>query len=410
VVDVDNVQFGAGSDEERSAVPQDSTMSHNLFVHTASDEIFTVYDDMSGIAFDGNVVSGFPAPDFSDGFQNHDVTLAREENGLLYPVGLPDVGIRRDLKVTTKAMTGVSWFPKNEPIIPFGSGKTIKIDGGDGALFDAIQAAGPGDIIQLKANDYNVPTFLRVDKPITIKGIGDVAISFERRTLFEIVDGGSLRLENVKISGNEAPDNIGNTVIRTSPSSVLINYRVEIVDSEVSDINVNRYFHVIKGSKGTFADHILIQNAKISNVSGSVIQLTDEIDDKGIYGAEYITVENSTFTNIDGPIFNIYRGGKDESTFGPHVGLSASTITDSGHGKDNEANATLRLHGVQVTDIEDTMFRNSGALVIEHTVGEPKTRIVGNMFDNSAGITVLELTSGLPPTALLLRNEGLISP
>ncbi|GHA90140.1 hypothetical protein GCM10009069_11640 [Algimonas arctica] len=410
VVNVDNVQFGAGSDDERSAVPQDSTMSHNLFVHTAAGQIFTVYDDMSGIAFDGNVVSGFPAPDFTDGFQKYDIRLARAENGLLYPVGLPDVGIRRDLKVTTKDMTGVSWFPKNEPIVPFGSGKTIKIDGGDGALFDAIQDADPGDIIHLKADDYNAPMFLSIDKPITIRGVGDVAFTFERSALFEILEGGSLRLENVKISGSEAPDNVGNTVIRTSPSSMLVNYRVEIVDSEFSDLNANRDFNVIKGSKGTFADHILIQNSKFSNVSGSVIRLTEEIDDKGIYGAEYITVENSSLTNIDGPVFDIYRGGKDESTFGPHVGLLTSTITDSGRGKGNEANAMLRLHGVQVTDVEDTVFRNSGAILIKHTVGEPKTRIVGNMFDNSAGITVLELTSGLPPTALLLRNEGLVSP
>lgn len=410
VIDVDNVQLGAGSDEERSAVPENSTLSNNLFTHSEADEVFTVYDDMSGIAFDRNIVSGFPAPEFANGFKRRDVSLERAENGLLYPVDLTGVGVRRDLEVTTKDMTGVSWFPKDEPIIPFGSGKTIKIDGGDGELFDAVGAAEAGDIIQLKADDYTVRKFLRIDKPITIKGVGDVGIAFERTALFEIVDGGSLRLENVSITGAEAPDNVGNAVIRTSPYSMLINYRVEIVDSNFTNIDVNRDFHVIKGSKGTFADHILIQNSAFSNVSGSVIRLTDEIDDNGIYGAEYVTVENAAFTQIDGPILDIYRGGKDESTFGPHVGLTGSTVTESGRGTRNNAKATLRLHGVQVTDIEDTTFRDTGAILIEHTVGEPKTRIVGNRFESSDGVTVLELTSGLPPTATVSDNVGLVSP
>lgn len=410
VINVDNVQFGAGSDEERSAVPQDSTLSDNLFTHSSADEIFTSYDDMSGISFDGNVVSGFSARLFSDGFQRRDVTLERDENGLLYPVGLPDVGVRRDLTVTTKDVTGVSWFPKNEPVIPFGFGQTIKIDGGDGELFEAVRDAMPGDVIQLKADDYHVTKFLRIDEPITLKGVGDVTITFERTSLFEIVDGGSLRLENINISGAEAPDNVGNTVVRTSPYSMLTNYRIEIIDSSFSHIDVNRDFNVIKGSKGTFAEHILIENSKVSDVSGSVVRLTEEIDDNGIYGAEYITVENTLFTKIDGPIFDIYRGGTDESTFGPHVGLLNSSVTHSGRGKRNEADAVLRLHGVQVTDIENSVFEDSGVILIEHTVGDPKTRVVGNKFEKSDGIRVLELKSGLPPTAKMSGNEGLVSP
>lgn len=410
VVNVDNVQFGAGSDEERSAVPTNSTMSHNLFSHRAAEDIFTVYDDMSGIEFSDNVVTGFEAPDIASGFQRRDVPLERAENGLLYPVGLTEVGVSRDLVVTTKAMTGVSWFPKTEPVIPFGSGETVKIDGGEGELFDAVQAANPGDVIQLKADDYTVSKFLRIDKPITIRGVGKVAISFERTALFEIVDGGSLRLENVVISGADSPDNVGNSVIRTSPYSMLVNYRLEIVNSAFTDINVNRDFHVIKGMKGTFADHILIQNSSFSDVSGTVIRLTDEIDDNGIYGAEYITVENTTFINIGGPVFDVYRGGRDESTFGPHVDLQSSTVIDAGRGGRNDAKAVMRLHGVQVTNIADTDFNNSGEILIEHTVGEPKTQIIGNRFKNSNGISVLELTSGLPPMAILQDNEGLLAP
>lgn len=407
VVNVDNVQFGAGSDAERSAVPTNSIMARNLFSHGSAKDIFTVYDDMSGIEFSNNIVTGFAAPDFSTGFRRRDVGLERAENGLLYPVGLVDVGVSRDLVVTSKAVTGVSWFPKTEPVVPFGSGQTINIDGGEGALFDAVQAAKPGDVIQLNADTYTVTKVLRINKPITIRGVGKAALSFEGSALFEIVDGGSLRLEDLAITGADAPDDVGNSVIRTSPYSMVVNYRLEVVNSAFTDIDVNRDFHVISGTKGTFAAHIRIQNSTFSDVSGSVIRMTDEMEDTGIYDAEYITVENTRFINIGGPVFDIYRGGRDESTFGPHVDLQSSTIIDAGRGEYNDAKAVMRLHGVQVTNIADTDFNKSGKILIEHTVGEPTTQIIGNRFKDSDGLSVLELTSGLPPRAILRDNKGL---
>ncbi len=395
LINVDNVQLGAGSDDERSAVPVDSTASDNFFAHSDGRDIFTIYDDMSGITFNQNIVSGLDAPLFSRGFHRMDVGLERADNGLLYPVNLPGVGAARDLTVTTKDMTGVSWFPKTEPTVPFGSGRTLKIDDGDGKLFEAVEMAEPGDTIRLKAGNYTVTKFLRVDKPITIKGAGEVNIEFERSALFEILDGGSLQLDGLNISGAESPDNVGNSVIRTSPYSMLINYRLEILDSNFTALDVNRDFHVIKGAKSTFADHVLIRNSTFSDVTGSVVSLTDEIDNNGIYGAEYITVEVSSFTNIGGPVLNIYRGGTDESTFGPHVSLVGSKITTAGHSKRNVSGSALRLHGVQVTNIEDTDFSKSRPILIEHTVGEPQTRITGNRFDSEDSIEVLELNSGL---------------
>ena len=405
LINVDNVQLGAGSDDERSAVPVDSTASDNFFAHSDGRDIFTIYDDMSGITFNQNIVSGLDAPLFSRGFHRMDVGLERADNGLLYPVNLPGVGAARDLTVTTKDMTGVSWFPKTEPTVPFGSGRTLKIDDGDGKLFEAVEMAEPGDTIRLKAGNYTVTKFLRVDKPITIKGAGEVNIEFERSALFEILDGGSLQLDGLNISGAESPDNVGNSVIRTSPYSMLINYQLEILDSNFTALDVNRDFHVIKGAKSTFADHVLIRNSTFSDVTGSVVRLTDEIDNNGIYGAEYITVEVSSFTNIGGPVLNIYRGGTDESTFGPHVSLVGSKITTAGHSKRNVSGSALRLHGVQVTNIEDTDFSKSRPILIEHTVGEPQTRITGNRFDSEDSIEVLELNSGLTPTAILKDNE-----
>jgi len=100
-------------------------------------------------------------------------------------------------------------------------------------------------------------------------------------------------------------------------------------------------------------------------------------------------------------------GGTDESTFGPHFKLSNSKIENVGGGKRNRSKSSIYLHGVQVTDISDNTFTNSLPFVINHTVGEPKTRIFKNKFVKTSSPIVTELNSGLPPTADIFNNEGL---
>jgi len=71
---------------------------------------------------------------------------------------------------------------------------------------------------------------------------------FERSALFEILDGGSLQIMGLNISGAEAPDYKGNAVIRTQPYAMLQNYRLEILNSDFSDLDVNQSFNVITGA------------------------------------------------------------------------------------------------------------------------------------------------------------------
>ena len=55
LINSDHVQLAAGSDAERSAVPVDSRVANNLFYSESGQDIFTVYDDISGIEFDNNL-------------------------------------------------------------------------------------------------------------------------------------------------------------------------------------------------------------------------------------------------------------------------------------------------------------------------------------------------------------------
>lgn len=405
LINSDNIQLAAGSDEERSAVPVDSTFANNLILNEDGRDVFTVYDDVSGIAFTDNVLGSSTLPDFAKGFRSESVNLVRAENGLMFPENELGVGVANTLQVTTKEQTGADWYPKAGPALAFGSGKTITVSPGQGSIQAAVESAQAGDTVLLEEGSYVVTKFLRLDKPITIKGNGDVNLTFERTTLFEILDGGGLQIIGLDISGADSPDYAGNSVIRTSPYSMLKNYRLEIIDSNFTNLDVNHSFNVVSVAKGTFADSMLVKNSSFTDVTGSVFKLHAELDDYGIYNSEYLTIENSSFLNIGQMVVDYYRGGRDESTFGPHLLLTDSRLENVGHDKRNTLKSSLLLHGVQVSNVERNEIINSKPFLINHTVGEPKTRIIQNKFIGTAQPEVFELNSGLPPTAILENNS-----
>jgi len=378
LIDSDNIQLGAGSDSERSAPPSNTTMERNLVVHAKGRNSMTVYDDMSGIAFKDNI-SNVALEPLADKFDVQDVKLKRASNG----------------------------FPKSGPLTVFGSGKTHQVKPGEGNLAKIAAQAEDGDTIRLLPGTHVADRVVAVNKAIKFEGGGAATLLYERSALFEIQDGGSLRVEGLKISGSETPDSVGNVVIRTSPYSMLDNYRLEIVDTSFEDLDVNHSYDVISAAKGTFADSILLENVKVSDVTGHVLRLDRETDDYGIYSAEYLTIKNSEFSNIGGTVADVYRGGTDESTFGPHVLVTNSTFENIGKNKRNKARGSFRLHGAQVTLLEDNTFKDARPVVINHTVGEPKTRLLKNNFGGSASPHVRELNSDEENTAILSGNTGM---
>jgi len=82
-----------------------------------------------------------------------------------------------------------------------------------------------------------------------------------------------------------------------------------------------------------------------------------------------------------------------------------NNIEQAGLGKRNKAKASVYLHGVQVTDIDDNTFVQSAPVVVEHTVGEPKTAIRNNVFKKTAKPAIEELRVEGPHTAVLIGNK-----
>ena len=88
LINVDHIQLAAGSDAERSAVPVNSRLADNL-IYNDDQQPFTLFDDVSGIAFENNVANTQPLDKLSSGITKQAITLQRADNGLLYPTPKP---------------------------------------------------------------------------------------------------------------------------------------------------------------------------------------------------------------------------------------------------------------------------------------------------------------------------------
>lgn len=385
IIASDHIELAAGSDEERSAPPVSTTFRNNLIHNEHGGNVIGVHDDLSGIRFEGNVLNEVGDVPIPRGFTSRHVELAEAANGLLYPVGreLAQVGTGRDLAVLERDATGVSWYPKPEPAPRFDYGRVIPVPAGEGTLAAAVEKARPGDVLALEGGRHLASRTLVVEHPLTVRSAepGDpAAIEFERTALFEIADGGSLKLSGLAISGNSAPDTAGNSVVRTSRYSMLSNYVLIVEDSTISGLDVNHSFNFLTAARHTFAERISISGSSFRDITGHVLSMDKEIEDLGIYNGEYIEIRDSAFENVGGAIASLYRGGTDESTFGPHFELSGSTIRAVGRGSRNKGRASVDLHGVQDISISGNVFVESEPVRVMHTVGEPVTRIRDNEY------------------------------
>jgi len=396
LIDCDHIQLCAGSDEERSAVPVNSAIVSNIFYHHHKKNIFTVYDDVSGIEFRDNLLG--PDMDFpvykgqvlKQGFERKAIEF-ESKDGVLTAPAYPDIGPDQRIERPGGHNTGVSWYPKRDYRIHFNTGKVIAVPAKENALYEAVRQSAPGDILELsEAATYSHTKSIDLVHPLTIRAAAGLAgkplLTFERSSLFNIENGGSLRLEGLSISGKSSDDKPGNAVIRTSRYAMIDNYQLTVADCEVRDLDVNHSFEFIKIFKHTFADSISLINCHFENITGNVLAADKETDDLGIYNVENVVVDGCTFKDIGGLALGLYRGGTDESTFGPIVQLSRTTFENVGQNRRNKYAAAVLLHGVQLARLEELQFINSKKLKLHLIVGEPVIELSSIHFEASEGI------------------------
>ncbi|MEM8565923.1 MAG: polysaccharide lyase 6 family protein [Bacteroidota bacterium] len=391
VINSDYIQLCAGSDEERSAIPVGSTFKNNLILGNTNPKPFTIYDDVSGIAFEGNVINEESEPPFNYGFEKVPFALSNNKHGLLVPrQDLIDRIEFGEVKLPiSKEGVGATYYSKDGSERKFNSGKTIKVASGVNTILDALENSSTGDILELEnGGEYLMTKYAFIKHPISlVTARGEKAkILSEKQSFFKIENGGALYANNVLFHGEESPDQAGNNVISTSKYSMTKNYAIHIEDCEILDLDKNHSFDFLKSYKHTFADSINIINTTMTNVTGAVMTLDMEVEDLGIYNVENVKIINSSFTDVKHEIVNVYRGGTDESTFGPIITLRDVEILNSGKGKRNKVGAVLRFHGVQKLLVDNVKIQESQGIDLFMTNGEPITKLSNITFTNSEGL------------------------
>ncbi|WP_166422297.1 polysaccharide lyase 6 family protein [Paraglaciecola sp. 20A4] len=380
VIDSDHIELGAGADEERSAPPTTSEFTGNIILGKTNLTPFTLYDDMSGIKFAGNYLNEEASTPIKSGFTSTPYSVTTNKYGLKAPDDalLEKIGFGEVKLPVTKAEVGASFYPKNETDVVFKSGEKIVVKPGTNTLLTALEASKSGDILLLEnGGDYLLTKFAEVHHPITImakKGKKPV-IRSQKPNFINIENGGALEVENLWFDGAQSPDYKGNTIISTSSNSMNINYTLSVRNVKVTDLDVNGYFYFFKANAGTFADSIEIIDSEFSNITGAILQLNREVDDLGVYSVENLVISGNTFTDIKEEVATVYRGGTDESTFGPVVTVTDNTLTNVGKGPTHRSGASMYFHGVQKLNISNTTWNKSAPLELYLTNGEPTTVI-----------------------------------
>ncbi|MEG2803558.1 polysaccharide lyase 6 family protein [Stenotrophomonas sp.] len=381
-INVRQVFLGAGLDDERNAMPVDSRMRGNLFIGDGSRDLLRRQGDLGGIAFSGNVQSPTLSAGFPAGVTAQAVTLQRATNGLQYPVETLAAGAPRDLAPIARTQVGVDWYPKTINAVALDSGPVRTVAPGEDTLTRAIAASAPGERLQLQGGQYRINQVLDVAHPLSVLGParGQARLQFTRPSLFEIRAGGALKLSRLDIDGALAPDAAGNAVVRIAPGSQAFNYTLLIQDSRIHGLTSNKAFDVINAGKGSLAARIAVTGTTVADISGSVIAAAAETDDLGTYNAEQVDILDSHFQRIGGPLLSLYRGGTDESTFGPTLRVQRNVLDQVGRADDT----SLRLHGVQTATLTDNQFLRSGRVRFSHQVGEPRLAMRANALTDTA--------------------------
>ena len=391
VIDSDHIQLCAGSDAERSAAPIGSSMHDNIIMSKTNLNAFAVYDDISGISFEGNILNEEADVPIETGFSKAPYSVTENRNGLRVPSqSLLDQIAFGEVKLpVSKEETGANFYPRVGSLRTMQSGKILEVKAGTDTIVQALGNSNPGDTLLLEnGGQYLMTKYAIINHPITIKTKpGDRAIvNSEKSSFFIIENGGALELENLRIDGAESPDLAGNNIISTSRYSMNRNYALAVRDCKVSNLDVNHSFDFLKVYPSTFADSIEILNTEMHNITGSVLSLNKETDDLGVYNVENLIIKNSSFKDIQGSLADIYRGGTDESTFGPVVVIDGNEFINAGLGKRNRSRASLKFHGVQKLLIADSRWQNSAPLDLHLTNGEPITVIKNVLMEETGKI------------------------
>jgi len=419
---VEPLQFGVGSNvsmkdvlpasEIRSARPIRTVCANNLVYNTTGDKKpIVAFDKLDGILFKNNLVNN-QGVDFEqiEGVKTASFELKEIADYIWAPtVGFPDeevytgygfdafnkdlFGASRDDNNSVGALTG---FPTAAPPIldrsKYGTNwyntdrektkPTTHTVNDNKTLSDAISQAENGDIIMIDGGQYDILSPLKINKTLTIQAASDDKVELNysgpaNTPIFEMNPNGKLSINGLTIRGTNNQHAFSS--LKENMSS--------LYNLTVDNCTIENFDYVLKAYKYSFSEHIVLKNSTIRNCQNG-IELSEEIEDKGEYNAENITVDNCTFEGIASNVIDYYRGGYDESTVGGTLSVTNSTFRNCG--AKEKSGILINTYGIINVDISDNTFKNNRVRQVAQLWGAKNNNHSNNVITNSGEIVVEE--------------------
>lgn len=339
-----------GSDQERTDIPENVSIHANVVYSPDTDELVKEYDNIKGFKFENNVLIGKSGLIKEYGGDDTKYNQINTREG--FTTVIPDKkevssdyiktdinGRKRNSDKTVGAFEADSksarrFIPNQTNCGPRyqwnkinpsakAEGQVIKVQPGFNTLYKAIKKSSAGDTLELSEGNYINEKKITISHDLIIradsKAVKRPIISVDDKesntvSLFEMKEGASLKLIDVALNGKDGNARQAKYAIFIGGQNSIEHYNLLIDNCDIYNFSQSDGA-VISAQKSTFTDTIRIVNSTISN-SCRGIALNREKDDKGLYNAEYVILQNTTFRNMKEWAVHFYRGGNDESTLG----------------------------------------------------------------------------------------------
>ncbi|MFC4231367.1 polysaccharide lyase 6 family protein [Parasediminibacterium paludis] len=371
-----------GSDSERTVSPKNVYFFNNIFLNKKDTTLYEVFDNIDSIYFYNNIADKAVKQLLTKGFTKQEVSIevlkstpfsiAVKSNPQLDSIkqmavdrlayGLPTtVGFTRWVAFTAtqkdayngkgyKAEDMGKWTaypPHNDTTINCANTADI---------YKAMKVNKEMISIVLTGNNYHFTSPIETSRAFYIYSQHKHLIKFssaaQMPAIFIVKAGSVVSLFSLKIDGKAVK---ANSLFLTDTTGSSNHYTFGVNDCTFSNFGSNNGCnHIFNASKYVVADNINFQNCHFNNNSCNLFTLNNETDNKGYYSVETMHVSYCQFTNNNGSMLTLYRGGSDESTMGPKLTFNNNKIINC-----NNNGELIKLTGVQQSYFTNNSFVNA---------------------------------------------------
>lgn len=432
IIDSSPIQLCAGKDEERTLAPINTVFANNIISNSNGGTIAEAFDNLQGFTFSGNYMDennsfeqeGFKKTAIQWDLVNQSVLIPSLSNGAklkaekvtsnvvenditgskrnVFIAGAYNLANKTLPEALTMQVGPKNWKPIVAPLKKV-SGQIIEVSPGTGTLRKALKSAYAGAILQLKPGEYIVEKGIKIANNVTITGIDEtdkpiikVKDNLEKTPnyIFRVTEGNTLKLTNLKISGNNSTP-IKYAIV-SPDKGVSLPYSVFIDNCHIYDFKNQKGGSILKAYKGTIADTIHIANSKLEN-SFRGVHLASEKDNIGKFNAKTVIIDNTIFKNIEEWALNYYRGGY-ESLKGGNLLVNHCIFSNVAN---KEKGRILKTNGITTVEIKNSVFEKGYKITEPLNLSGIKNTITNCLLFN---VGTIKISNGARQKEIYYKN------